>query len=257
LRPDVFQYGHFVQTNYCDICPGDRCLPDCRFAHLQGFFDDARSLQVARNKRHRDFVNKPCGKPKPMNTPLRPVGGVGRVSSQTLTYGQNMQILCEARENMSLHNRKTRDPEQQQFNGDVINLLGGITRTLDKVIRDTLRPDQIDKKEYSRYAVCQELYAHGGTTICHAWGPPPMTISKKDVDEKLKETVAASDGGNQRVTRSKTPEKTRASSTAPEKAQAAPSNKKRKNETEAVTSPAEEAAVASTANRKKKKRNAK
>jgi hypothetical protein len=191
LRPGIPQTGHFIRTQYCDLCPGD-CVPGCRYAALQGFFDEEKSLQVERDKRHKKFAEKPCGNPKPMNNPLRRVhmSSSGKQKSQTLTYGQNMQILCEARENLSLHNRKTRDPEQQLFNGDVINLFAAVIRTLDKLTRDVLRPSPIDKTEYPVYAICQELYAHGVTDICHAWEPPSKTISKTDAEDKLGKKTA-------------------------------------------------------------------
>jgi hypothetical protein len=114
-----------------------------------------------------------------------------------------MQILCEARENLSLHNRKTRDHEQQQFNGDVINLFAALTRTVDKLTRDVLRPDRVDKDEYSRYAVCKDLWADGHTDICHAWGAPSMIVPKPAMDAKLVEEATAT-----RARGSKTPSKT-------------------------------------------------
>jgi hypothetical protein len=203
LRPDLMRCGHFVQTRVCEDCPGT-CVSDCRFADLQGYFDDAEKLQEARAKRYAAFQGKPNGKPAALNNPLRPVygSGVARTNSQTLTYGQNMQILCEARENLSLHNRKTRDHEQQQFNGDVINLFAALTRTVDKLTRDVLRPDRVDKDEYSRYAVCKDLWADGHTDICHAWGAPAMIVPKPAMDAKLVEESTAT-----RARGSKTPSK--------------------------------------------------
>jgi hypothetical protein len=196
--------GHFVQTRVCEDCPG-ACAPDCRFADLQGYFDDAEKLQAARAKRYAAFQGKPNGKPAALNNPLRPVygSGVARGNSQTLTYGQNMQILCEARENLSLHNRKTRDYEQQQFNGDVINLFAALTRTVDRLTRDVLRPDRVDKDEYSRYAVCKDLWADGNTDICHAWGAPSMIVTKPAMDAKLDDGATVT-----RARGSKTPSKT-------------------------------------------------
>jgi hypothetical protein len=185
LQPNTLRDTHFVRVNVCEECPGERCAPRCRFAAVQDYFDDAQKMHAARTERRDAFIAQAPGEMPWMGNPLRPVRGSrdGQSSSHTLTYAQNMQILCEARENMSLHNRKTLDPEQQQFNGDVINMFAAVHRTLDKLTRDFLRPD---KASYDQYAVCKKMWSDGYTDVCHPWGEPSIILTAEEVDNKFR-----------------------------------------------------------------------
>jgi hypothetical protein len=194
LRPDIEISASLIRVAACEECPGGQCAPGCRFAAVQGYIDNALELQAEYARRSDAFIKLPVDRDPYMGNPLRAVygsRGEGQPSGQMLNYAQNMQIMSEARDKLCLHNRKTVDPEQQQFNGDVINLISAMLRTLDRLTRDTLRLSD-DKTAYANYRVCKGMWSDSETSVCHAWGEPSVLFTQAQVDAKFSSRLATS-----------------------------------------------------------------
>lgn len=170
-----------------------QCAPGCRFAAVQGYIDNALELQAEYARRSDAFIKLPVDRDPYMGNPLRAVygsRGEGQPSGQMLNYAQNMQIMSEARDKLCLHNQKALDPEQRQFNGDVINLISAMLRTLDRLTRDTLRLSD-DKTAYANYRVCKGMWSDSETPVCHAWGEPSILFTQAQVDAKFSSRLAS------------------------------------------------------------------
>jgi hypothetical protein len=194
LTPDFDPSTWLFRMDVCEECPGDSCAPGCRFRAVQTYIDDAEALQREYTKRQTAFSMLPVDSEPYMGNPLRAVfgsRGTSRTSGHTLSYAQNMQCMCEARDKLCLHNKKTNDPEQQQFNGDVINLISAMLRTMDRHTRDILRQDE-DAKVYANYRICSGLWDDGETPFCHSWGEPTVFPTAAQVDAKFSARVKAS-----------------------------------------------------------------
>ena len=145
-------------------------------------FNSFVQLSQARAERQAKFAEHEDGTTPDRANPLCPAWGTRPPDKclQCCNAAEFMQSLVVLRENTSVHNQLTLDPEQRKLNGDLVNICGSLISGLDGVFRrltEDLPEEGENQAVFEGYKVAAEyLWSHGSTDLCHPW-PDELVMS--------------------------------------------------------------------------------